>query len=183
MPKIIIDYKNKGFLSKSAIIELDEVVLGTIEPGKVEYFTIFSGKHDIIARIGSLKSNIIILKLEERDKAILECGYDGLLKPNVYLKIISQQSQSDRFNTRSARQYNNSYNNGLGNDAKDSWWYILGVKENASPKEIRSAYISLMKDNHPDKILSYDKERQKEARDISINASLAYKYAKQIKRF
>jgi curved DNA-binding protein CbpA len=52
------------------------------------------------------------------------------------------------------------------------YYAILGVPRNATPLEIRDAYLKLARDTHPDKVK--DKEARKKAEDAFKNVTAAY---------
>lgn len=182
MPRLIVEHLKTDKISRTMSIEVDGVIIGDISAGTTKDFFIFFGKHEIMARIGSDKSDPILISINERDIILLQCWSTGLIKKHVSLRSISQKTQKNRF---FVPEENTGYKERqlIEPDLMEtSWRSILGVPSNATSKQIRDSYIILMKENHPDKISDLNSLARKEAEERAIEITTAYNYAKKITR-
>ena len=180
MPRLVVEHLKNEKTSRSISIEVDGSIIGEISAGSARDFFIFFGKHTIIAKVGSERSDPIEISIDERDIILFQCWSTGLIKKRVILRSISQKTQKNRFyipdenKNRNERQF-------IENDVmENSWRSILGVSTNATGKQIRDSYIILMKANHPDKISDLNSLARKEAEERAIEITTAYNYAKKL---
>ena len=182
MPKIVLEYSSGLFNNKPATIEDNGNYIGQIQPGSIKDFLVFRGSHTLVVKIGNTRSKPLQLTIDERDRVSLKCWSTGFIKPNILLEKVYKQELKDRFSTVGSKYYEQQRSINGEDGFNLSWPSILGVSENSSLAEIRSAYISLMKENHPDKMLGQHPQLQNEAIEKSISYSIAYRHAKQMKK-
>ena len=80
-------------------------------------------------------------------------------------------------------QKKNEFENYYKSEKSDSqeWYVVLGVSRAASMKEIQSAYKSLIRLYHPDKVASLGEELRNLAEQKSKAINVAYKEAQNLR--
>ena len=97
MPRLVVEHLKNEKTSRSISIEVDGSIIGEISAGSARDFFIFLGKHTIIAKVGSERSDPIEISIDERDIILFQCWSTGLIKKRVILRSISQKTQKNRF--------------------------------------------------------------------------------------
>lgn len=179
MPRLIIEHLKVQKSSRPIAIELDGKVIGDIAHGHVKDFFIFLGKHEIIAKMGTNKSLPINIEIEDREAVSLQCWSSGIINKSIELRKIFQKKQVNRFTYQKDNFSNDHSSKEVSSFIESSWASILGVAEDAGIKEIRDAYISLMKVNHPDKVAQLSDLQRKISEDKATEITIAYNFAKR----
>lgn len=85
-------------------------------------------------------------------------------------------------NQKKPEQDKNSKNDFEQEMAEDQDWYVvLGVSRNASIDEVQTAYKSLIRQYHPDKVASLGEELRTLAERKSKAINVAYKQAQELR--
>lgn len=182
MPRLIIEHLKVQKSSRPILIEMDGKVIGDIAYGQVKDFFIFIGDHEITAKVGNNKSHPISISIEDREIISLQCWSSGIINKIIELRKIHQKKQVNRFSYQKDNFINDYSTKEVSNIIEASWASILGVAEDAGIKEIRDAYISLMKENHPDKVAQLNELQKRISQDKAIEITIAYNFAKKIVR-
>jgi DnaJ like chaperone protein len=122
---------------------------------------------------------------------LFDVGYsDGDLAPQqeeMIKKILFDLGMSEYEYTSIKNSFvNGNGGNGYGPQASESelikkYSQVLGVSEDASMSEIKSAYRKLMKEYHPDKVSGMPEEYVEFAHKKTIEINEAYDYLKKMK--
>lgn len=179
MPRLVVEHLKVQKSSRPIAIELDGKIIGDVAYGHVKDFFIFLGEHEIIAKIGSNKSQLLNIVIEDREAISLQCWSSGIINKNIELRKIYQKKQINRFSYQKDKLSNDYSPKEASSVIEASWASILGVTEEAGMKEIREAYISLMKENHPDKVAQLSEFQKKASEDKATEITIAYNFAKK----
>lgn len=180
MPRIIIEHLKLEKSSRPISIELDGVIICEVACGQVDDVFVFNGEHQMIAKIGGSRSDPVNISVQERELISIQCWSTGILRKSVHLRKIIQKKQSNRFAVPGDNINKNEPNTVQPSLIEASWASILGVRHDATMKEVRSAYIMMMKKNHPDKISQLSLSQRKAAEERAIEVTVAYNYAKKL---
>jgi hypothetical protein len=182
MPMLIVERQSSfGLPVVDVAIILDGRECGSLgRAGKAE-FSIHPGSHALQARMGAVTSQPVYFRADDRDTVGFACNISGVLQRRLTLQRIFHRQPEDRFVRKAVASDSlgpaevASYFRG---DAAD-WHLVLNVADTAGPREVRRAYLDMIRRFHPDQLARLDGLEKQRAENAARVVNNAYAEAKR----
>lgn len=122
---------------------------------------------------------------------IIGCGLVGFIVISAVIdarRVRSNEQRKSDGETKEDGTANNNSNDekpkpDFGKESPRSWWEVLGVNENATSEQIKSAFRKEISKYHPDRVEGLGIELRELAELKAKEVNQAYTVAKQQRRF
>jgi hypothetical protein len=179
MPTVIIEHEATIWIRSGLTVVVDDRAHGIIKPRSKIDVLVTPGHHRIWMASKRVTSPIVAFKAEEREEYGFVCKSSGLFKRRVTLHHSYARKQWNRFDEpRSQAHFRDAHRPMNVRTSGEDWATILRVRPDASPGEIRKAYLKLISIYHPDRIGHLPHDSRMIADQESRRINLAYQSAK-----
>jgi DnaJ-domain-containing protein 1 len=138
---------------------------------------ISAGAHTLQARAGSLFSEPLEFRAADRETLGFTCSVSGFWSKRVSVAERYHRRPSERFGEPTAPKPEPPPQGQAA--AKSDWAVLLNVGDTASMEEIRRAYLKLIWQYHPDRLLNMSIEKRAAAEVAARQVNMAYNAAKK----
>jgi hypothetical protein len=148
-------------------------------------FEIIPGIHSVHARMDWVKSDVVEVAVKSGDLVQFRCSASGTASVHrISLIMISRTTEStsgsDAHDTPGSDRYKWAEVRDIGRRA--GWWTVLELSADASEEQIRAAYLTRIRQYHPDKVAYLGAEIIEVAERRSKEINIAYANALEQRR-
>jgi DnaJ-domain-containing protein 1 len=141
---------------------------------------IAAGAHTLQARAGNQFSDPLEFRAADRETLGFICSVSGFWNKRVLVAESYHRRPSERFGEATAPKVEPLPQGPAS--VKSDWAVLLNVGDAASMEEIRRAYLKLIWQYHPDRLLNMSSEKRAAAEVAARQVNMAYNAAKKQRR-